>query len=164
MGLEANPFAAFASRVKLNWEPDPDALQQEAHTTARAATKMLRDQGIDDSRPFAALPADIALRALDAEANSLLLAGSISPLPLHKSLVLLECLQRHATQTCYPHLLLALVNALVHRISNLHFGPEVGAGTPKSDVPVISCWLRKSHAWSTTCVWFQARRFRRQPS
>lgn len=54
---------------------------------------------------------------------------------------MLECLQRHSNKDCYPHLVLALANALVHRISNLHFGPEVGAGKPRLDVPVISCWL-----------------------
>jgi DNA modification methylase len=37
--------------------------------------------------------------------------------------------------------LLALANALVFKISNLHFGPEVGVKNPKLDVPVISNWL-----------------------
>jgi len=83
VGLEANPFAAFASSVKLNWEPDPDAMHHTAHTIARSAIEVLKEQNIDDCRPFAALPADISLRALDDEANSLLLTGSISPLPLH---------------------------------------------------------------------------------
>jgi DNA modification methylase len=30
---------------------------------------------------------------------------------------------------------------VVTRISNLHFGPEVGVGEPKPDAPVISSWL-----------------------
>jgi DNA modification methylase len=34
-----------------------------------------------------------------------------------------------------------LANALVFRISNLHFGPEVGVGKPKIDVPVVAFWL-----------------------
>jgi DNA modification methylase len=41
----------------------------------------------------------------------------------------------------YSHALLALGNALVFKISNLHFGPEVGVRHPKADVPVISNWL-----------------------
>jgi hypothetical protein len=36
---------------------------------------------------------------------------------------------------------ITLANALVYRISNLHFGPEVGTGKRKADVPVIGCWL-----------------------
>jgi len=34
-----------------------------------------------------------------------------------------------------------LGNALVFKISNLHFGPEVGVRKPKTDVPVVSNWL-----------------------
>jgi hypothetical protein len=37
--------------------------------------------------------------------------------------------------------LLALANALVFKISNLHFGPEVGVGKSKNDVPVVASWL-----------------------
>jgi hypothetical protein len=37
--------------------------------------------------------------------------------------------------------LLALATALVFRISNLHFGPEVGVGKPKIDVPVVASWM-----------------------
>jgi hypothetical protein len=36
-----------------------------------------------------------------------------------------------------------LGNALVYRISNLHFGPEVGVRNPKKDVSVISSWLEE---------------------
>jgi hypothetical protein len=38
-------------------------------------------------------------------------------------------------------MLLALANALVFTISNLHFGPEVGVRDPKDDVPVVTSWL-----------------------
>jgi hypothetical protein len=37
--------------------------------------------------------------------------------------------------------MLALANALVYKISNLRFGPEVGVGKPKLDYPVIPAWL-----------------------
>ena len=36
---------------------------------------------------------------------------------------------------------MALANALVYTISNLRFGPEVGVGKPKSNVPVVAAWL-----------------------
>src|SRR5262249_57957462 len=66
------------------------------------------------------------LRALAPEKQKLLLTDSISPLPLHKVLVLLDCL-KEAGETRYGgHELLALARALVYSISNLHFGPEVG--------------------------------------
>jgi hypothetical protein len=43
----------------------------------------------------------------------------------------------------YRHALLALGNALVYKISNLHFGPEVGVRNPKSDVSVVGNWLEE---------------------
>ena len=75
------------------------------------------------------------------EAAKLLLTNSISPLPLHKTLILLDCLRKHQHEQYYRHALLALANALVFRISNLHFGPEVGVGKPKIDVPVVASWM-----------------------
>jgi hypothetical protein len=78
---------------------------------------------------------------LPPECMKLLLTDSISPLPLHKTLVLLECLETYRDEQCYQHELLALAKALVCSISNLQFGPEVGIGPAKHDVPVIATWL-----------------------
>jgi hypothetical protein len=50
-------------------------------------------------------------------------------------------LKSHEKEAYYRHALLALANALVFKISNLHFGPEVGVKNPKTDVPVVSNWL-----------------------
>lgn len=40
-------------------------------------------------------------------------------------------------------MLLGLANALLFSCSNLRFGPEVGIGKPKDDIPVIPCWLHE---------------------
>jgi hypothetical protein len=141
VGLEANSFAAFASTVKLDWEMAPEDLEAPAREIAQAALSTLHAQGIDDGQPFADLPRGLPLRTLGTEAMQLLLTNSISPLPLHKTLVLLDRLGEHRTERYYSHALLALANALVFKISNLHFGPEVGSGKPKKDVPVVICWL-----------------------
>ncbi len=142
VGVEANPMAHFASQVKTDWEPDPDHLLEHARQIAKLAVERLRAEGIEDIAFF-----DIshnghhALRALPEESAKLLLTDSISPLPLHKTLVLLECLEEHGDEHYHRHELLALAKALVSSISNLHFGPEVGVGQAKSDAPVISAWL-----------------------
>ena len=141
IGLEANLFAHFASSVKVDWEVDPDLLKKRAHDVRDSTLKILRLQGIDDDRLRKGGVKDTALRTLDLEATKLLLTDSISPLPLHKTLVLLDCLRNHQNESYYRHALLALANALVFRISNLHFGPEVGVGKPKTDVPVVALWL-----------------------
>jgi DNA modification methylase len=141
VGLEANPVAQFASSVKTDWKVDPDLLEARSQTIAEAALHQLRQQGIDDQRLFGRLPGNLSLRTLAPEAAQLLLANSISPLPLHKTLVLLDCLNQYRNERGYPHVRLALANALVYSISNLHFGPEVGVGKPKPDVPVVATWL-----------------------
>jgi len=79
---------------------------------------------------------------LPPETSRLLLAGSISPLPLHKTLVLLRSLAECWDERFINHERLALAKALVTGISNLHFGPEVGVGKPKTDAPVVSSWLQ----------------------
>ncbi|MBM3130460.1 MAG: site-specific DNA-methyltransferase [Chloroflexi bacterium] len=140
-GLEANPVAHFASSVKVDWTIDPNLLAEESVEIANSALQILRSQGIDDSQPFERKPQTSTLKTLGAEAHRLLLTNSISPLPLHKTLVLLECLQRHHNEAYYRHALLALANALVYKISNLRFGPEVGVGSIKGDFPVIAAWL-----------------------
>ena len=146
VGLEANPFAQFASSVKTDWAIDPDALVANAQEVANDALQRLAAQGIDDRCAGAVKTGNGQtgnghLKRLDAEAEKLLIKDSISPLPLHKTLVLLECLTSRQSERYYGHLSLALANALVYSISNLRFGPEVGVDKIKEDVPVIAAWL-----------------------
>lgn len=141
IGIEANPFPYYASSVKLDWTISPDLLLSQAHDVAKATLGILEFQGIDDNQPFEVVQPDVALRTLGDEEAKLLLANSISPLPLHKTLVLIDCLKAYQNRPFYRHALLALANALVFKISNLYFGPEVGVRKPKLDVPVVSNWL-----------------------
>ena len=141
IGVEANPFPQFACSVKVDWNTDPDALIQNAREVAEAARWTLQEQGIDDRWPFRGNVNDLPLRKLDPKAEKLLITNSISPLPLHKALVLLDCLHEHLGKPTYRHAVLAFANALVFSISNLRFGPEVGVGKVKEDTPVISAWL-----------------------
>jgi len=141
IGIEANTFPYFASTVKLDWNIDPELLLSQSTQIAGQALEILKQQGIEDNFSFDFDSKNISLKRLNPEAESLLLSNSISPLPLHKTLVLLECLKAYQDEPIYRHALLALANALVFKISNLHFGPEVGVKDPKADVPVISNWL-----------------------
>lgn len=143
LGTEANPFAHFATSVKTDWDVDPDLLYSHSCEVAELALDILRQQGIEDAVPFAGNIADLPLRQLSPEQNKLILTGSISPIPLHKILVLLECLEKYKIEKVYRHELLAISNTLVFAVSNLRFGPEVGVGKPKVDAPVISAWLTK---------------------
>ncbi|XGV97266.1 MAG: DNA methyltransferase [Leptolyngbya sp. BL-A-14] len=139
VGVEANPMAHFAGRVKVDWHPDPDRLLDHAKRVADAALTALGDGAgnINGTEMIAAAP----LRSLNDEQATLILKNSISPLPLHKTLVLLEHLKQQAVEPFYDHERLALARSIVNAISNLHFGPEVGVGRAKADAPVIECWL-----------------------
>lgn len=145
VGIERNPVAEFASRTKLDWSVDPDSLVSHAERIAAQAFERFKDQGIDDlgvAPLFQANTPRIAeLRTLPPERQSLLLKNSISPLPLHKTLLLLDMLEQQRDETVYHHERLALAAALVSEIGNLHFGPEVGVGRIQEDAPVIGPWL-----------------------
>jgi DNA modification methylase len=141
MGIEANPMAHFASQVKVDWSVDPDYLLEHAQQIADTALARLRAQGIEDVTFFHIVRDDHNLRTLPDEMLKLLLANSISPLPLHKTLILLDCLNEQHDERCSNYEKLALAKALVSSISNLQFGPEVGVGKTKHDAPVIASWL-----------------------
>lgn len=120
VGIEANPMAWFAGSTKLDWTPDPDQLLEAAHQISGITQTQLQQEQ--------------TLRILPEESAKLLLKNSISELPLHKTLVLLDQLQQ-------THHKLALAKAIVFGISNLRFAPEVGIGKPKKDAPVVDLWL-----------------------
>lgn len=132
IGIEANPMAYFASTVKCDWSVDPEALQRHAAEVAQAAQEKLKSH---DAGSLSSLPPD---------AFKLLLKDSISPLPLHKALVLLTLLKENHDGRFHRHELLALAKTLVFSISNLNFGPEVGVSKiRKQDAPVIESWLHE---------------------
>jgi len=138
VGLEANPFPAFASGVKTDWTVDPNRLETLAHDVADRVNRTLLSEGIDD-RGLAVTPT-MQLRRLPEQAERALIANSISPLPLHKTLVLRDEINRFSDTKEHKYLLLALGKALVASIGNLKFGPEVGIGKVKADTPVVGAW------------------------
>ena len=71
----------------------------------------------------------------------MLLKDSISPLPLHKALILLDAIDTCGGSPLPRYGRLALAHALVREIGNLKFGPEVGVGKLKDDAPVVDSWL-----------------------
>lgn len=150
VGIERNPMAAFASRTKLNWRVDPDKLVSHAKDVAARVLDGLREQGIDDlaTGPLfdAPDPPRAGLRTLPPDRLSLLLRDSISPRPLHKTLLLVDALERYRDDAVYAHERLALAAALVSGVGNLHFGPEVGVGRIQEDAPVIGPWLDRVRA------------------
>jgi hypothetical protein len=156
IGVEANPMAHFAGQVKVDWSPSPEGLLRHASLVGEAALARLEADGIEDEPEmegdgfFPLFKTEKrrngqrgTLRTIEPEKMKLLLTDSISPLPLHKTLVLLDCLKEQRSERYERHELLALAKAIVFSISNLHFGPEVGVAPAKQDAAVISAWLKE---------------------
>jgi DNA methylase len=148
VGVEYNPMAAFASRVKTDWRPSPDELIAHATGVAESTCRELASGGVSDEpeTPLFGRNRHDQLLSLSAQQTRLLLTESISPLPLHKTLVLLRHLGPSADERYDPHERLALAKALVYSSSNLRFGPEVGVGPAKEDAAVVRPWLTNIHA------------------
>jgi SAM-dependent methyltransferase len=147
IGIESNPMASFASQVKVDWSVDPNGLIEHAEHIAKRTWNKLDSTGIEDSSHLPLFTKErrrlVDLKSLPEEKLKLLLKDSISPLPLHKTLVLIETLQEDTEKAFSHHERLALAKAIVSGISNLHFGPEVGVSPPKPDAPVVQTWLNQ---------------------
>lgn len=140
--FEANKFAQFASKVKVNWKIDPIEMLENAQTIRSRAEAELAKLGLTDSADNISFDPS-SLKRLNHEKQSILLTNSISDLPLHKSLVLIEEIERFNGTETYKPLLLALANTVVFKSSNLRFGPEVGVGKLKADAQVIEPWFEQ---------------------
>ena len=145
VGIESNPMAHLASSVKVDWSVDRAKLLDYAEQVVTSARKTLKQQGIGE---WTCLPLFTAtsqkhppLAELRPEQLKLLLKDSISPLPLHKTLLLLDIIDRQGDRQMQQYGRLALASALIQSIGNLKFGPEVGVGKVKDDAPVFDAWL-----------------------
>jgi DNA modification methylase len=127
IGIEAVPLSAFAARTKVDWTVDPDELDRDAEAVSESASVGISE--IDHE----------SLGRLAPDQDRLLLKNSISSLPLHRTLVLLDEIDR-CERANNQHLRLALARELPTSIGNLRFGPEIGLGPIKEDVPVADIW------------------------
>jgi len=137
LGIEANPLAAFASQVKVDWSLDPNTLRIAAQRI-RAETPTEPPAHPSD-RLVREAPSLFGMLDLNEDQKRLLLTDSISPRPLHKTLTLLNQIARQPKEV-RDHLRLALAWALVNGIGNVRFGPEVGVTPPKDDADVVGIW------------------------
>ena len=131
VGFETNPVAWFASNVKTTWDINPSLIRSEAIAVCnRVQDTLKRESG--------------RLRTLSEDEQSILLRDSISPLPLHKCLILRDEIAAVDDSRIRDLLRVALAYISVHKASNLEFGPEVGVSrVKKSDAEVHEQWLQK---------------------
>lgn len=143
IGIEANSFAHFASATKTDWNVDSNQLLDISKRIYKKALKELEKQNISDNLVNNSEIDFLSLRHLNENQEKIILKNSISPLPLHKALVLLDIIKEYKKTEFYKYLTVAYGNSLVHEISNLRFGPEVGVGKLKQDAVVIEAWYKQ---------------------
>jgi len=152
IGVEVNPFTHLVSSVKVDWAPEPADLLNHAQSIRDEATRALETAGTpDDTLPLLnglgnARPDESLFMSLDETRMKLLVGNSISPLPLHKTLVLLEYINKYRDDRFFGHERLAVAKGLASDIGNLSFGPEVGVRSIKKDAPVVSAWFKTMQA------------------
>jgi len=121
-------MAYFATLVKTRFEVDGKILMEDTDKIAQNAESMIRNYTRNE------------IMKLSEEEDALLLTDSISPVPLHKTLLLLQAIREYDSEYI-DNQLLALATSTVRNTSNLHFGPEVGVTRKKkNDSNVVSDW------------------------
>lgn len=131
IGVETNPVVQMAASAKINWDIDINELLRHSFVVAKEFNRLLTKYGTN-------------LKTLNADKEKLIIKNSISPIPLHKSLVFIEALNNVKDQKFYDVERTAFAKQIVYSYSNLHFGPEVGVSRKKKiDVDVIGLWLEQ---------------------
>lgn len=104
----------------------------------------LRRDGLDDQTtihaPTGIADSTVVLRSLDPEQAQMFPRDDRSPIPLHKTFLLVEAILPDSAP-CQDHPLLALAKVLIRSVSNVRFGPEIGRATPRHDTAVIEPWM-----------------------
>lgn len=130
VGVEAMPIMKFASEVKVDW----------------TETKRGLLDGVDEVCETISQYSDHTImgthKTFSPEEEELLIRNSVSTQPLHKLLILRECISSSSkiSRHTKKYLLLALAKTAVKDASNLHFGPEVGVKHIQTDVDVLGKW------------------------
>ena len=119
VGVEAIPMSHFACMVKTTWDLEMDQLRT-------AAEKIL--ENVIKANENIAQP-----KTLSPDHFSILLKNSISEIPLHKCLLLLEEIKKEESLSIRNFFLLVLAYIAVNDASNLRFGPEVSIRRRKKD-------------------------------
>jgi DNA modification methylase len=144
-GLEANPIAAFASKVKAYGDYDPEVLREYLGYIYCSMKASYQYHGIlepqEDLFAYKTKLDTITIKhAIDLpeQQKKVIPRGFISPRPLQKVLIIREIIRRIENKTARDFFLLALATFIVKEAGNVRFGPEVGRTKPKNDIESIN--------------------------
>lgn len=139
IGLEANPIIKHITQTKLKWNGNTEKLIDSALDISNEVNQIFKSQGIDDKN-LQNRNLKVNLLDLPSEGKKILLTNSISPLPLHKVLTLLNKIKNIDNET-KDYLLVAVLKTVIKNVSNLRFGPEIGLGKIREDASLLEPWI-----------------------
>ncbi len=146
VGIEANPVVHLMAETKTRWDVDSAYLIKHAEAIANEAQARIVKYGDN-------------LKTLTEEQQKLIITDSISSMPLHKALVLLEVMDEFHDVRFSNYEKTAFAKQLVYAFSNLKFGPEVGVSRKKKlDVDVIQIWLKQVNEMADNLAFFSRRK------
>ena len=151
-GVEGNPMAHLASRVKTNWGVETEKVEAALRRTLGEARTKLAALGVPEygDLPLLSNGDGHYEESLDPHGGlsedewKLIPAGFISPAPLAKVVALREVIVRMRTVEVRELLMLALAATIVDTAGNVGFGPEVYRKKAKQDAPVLEYFEKKA--------------------
>ena len=124
VGIDANPFAAFAAETKSSFNIDHEALDRASDRVESRYYQILAS-----GQKFTS---DVTYIYLTG--SGMVERGWISPKPLQQALALREAIRLGRKSDLLGPLMLALVADLPQKIGNMKFGPQIYRGRIKTDV------------------------------
>jgi len=152
IGIEANPVAYFAAKVKTQWNISSRELVETAEQISQEAFANYRKFGLSEELPLSSSARPVRTEygkslgttpSLNEDERSILPRGFINERPLTKVLILRELVARITDRHIRDALSLALATTLVNDASNLGFGPEVHKSKDRADANVIAGFLSR---------------------
>lgn len=149
VGIDANPMAAFASRVKTTWDVDLAEFDRRRHELLGSIREPLQSIGtryafqlsFDDLFPTEKVLHDGSVA--DDEIVTLLPKDWISETPLRKVMIVKNALDALPGDEISDLFRLALAAVIVTDASNLGFGPEVYVARQRKDVDVYGTFAAR---------------------
>lgn len=158
VGIDANPSSIIASRIKTNWDIDPNSLEimcDELVQTIRPISDnlALSDMplfSLDNNSQIETLKSDILS---DSRAGRYLIEsgmierGWIDEIPFYISIALLAQIDRLDVPSEYQQIFkLALAACMVESIANVRYGPEIYVVDNSGSHDVLGIFKDKVHA------------------
>lgn len=146
-GIEANPIAHFAAKVKTNMMLDVEDLYNYLGYIYNSSLLSYKKLHIADNRSIIEPKTNLNLFIVDSiptlksEKQKILPKGFISDVPLNKVLILKKVIDSIEDDEIRSFFKLSLANLIINRAGNIAFGPEIYRTKPKEDINALDYYV-----------------------